>query len=119
MSIRRVVPDISCDRLEESRGFFVNVLGFEVAMDMGWIVTLVSPETPTAQISLFPRGDGSETAPSITVEVDDVDALHETAVRMGLDVVYPLTDEAWGVRRFFVAEPSGTIVNVMSHRNEA
>jgi catechol 2,3-dioxygenase-like lactoylglutathione lyase family enzyme len=119
VSIRRVVPDISCDRFEESRGFFVNVLGFDVAMDMGWIVTLVSPETPTAQISLFPRDDGSGTAPNITVEVDDVDAIHETAVRLGLDVIYPLTDESWGVRRFFVAEPSGTIVNVMSHRDGA
>jgi catechol 2,3-dioxygenase-like lactoylglutathione lyase family enzyme len=117
VSIKRVVPDISCDRFEESRGFFVNVLGFEVAMDMGWIVTLVSPETPTAQISLFPRGDGPSTAPNITVEVDDVDAVHETAVKLGLDVVYPLVDEEWGVRRFFVTEPSGTIVNVMSHRN--
>jgi hypothetical protein len=29
--------------------------------------------------------------------------------------VYELTDEEWGVRRFFVKEPSGVIVNVMAH----
>jgi hypothetical protein len=29
--------------------------------------------------------------------------------------VYPLTNEPWGVRRFFVKDPSGTIVNVLSH----
>jgi hypothetical protein len=39
MSIRRVVPDITSDRLDESRDFYTAFLGFEVAMDMGWIVT--------------------------------------------------------------------------------
>jgi len=35
MGIKRVVPDIITDRLEESRDFYVDVLGFDVAMDMG------------------------------------------------------------------------------------
>ena len=30
-------------------------------------------------------------------------------------VAYPLTDEPWGVRRFFVEDPGGTIVNVLAH----
>jgi hypothetical protein len=30
--------------------------------------------------------------------------------------VYPLTDEPWGVRRFFVRDPNGMIVNVVSHK---
>ena len=52
MGIKRVVPDITCDAIEESRDFYSGVLGFDVAMDMGWIVTLSSPEVPSAQISL-------------------------------------------------------------------
>jgi hypothetical protein len=36
---------------------------------------------------------------------------------MGLEVAYPLRDEAWGVRRFMLREPSGTIVNVVAHRS--
>ena len=43
MGIKRVVPDITCDAIEESRDFYSGVLGFDVAMDMGWIVTLASP----------------------------------------------------------------------------
>ncbi len=115
MSIKRVVPDVTCDALDESRAFFTEVLGFEVGMDMGWIVTLVSPDVPTAQITLFPEGDGSSPNPDITVEVDDVDSAHEAVVRAGHEVVYRLTDEEWGVRRFFVKEPSGVIINVMAH----
>jgi uncharacterized glyoxalase superfamily protein PhnB len=50
------------------------------------------------------------------VEVDDVDAVHALAVEKGLEIAYLLRDEDWGVRRFMLREPSGTIVNVVSHR---
>jgi catechol 2,3-dioxygenase-like lactoylglutathione lyase family enzyme len=110
-----VVPDIECHALDESRAFFTEVLGFHVGMDMGWIVTLVSPDVPAAQITLFPEGEGTSLNPDITVEVDDVDSAHDVVVRSGHEVVYELTDEDWGVRRFFVKEPSGVIVNVMTH----
>ena len=46
MSIGRVVPDIRSDRFDECRTFYVELLGFEVAMDMGWIMTFVSPTQP-------------------------------------------------------------------------
>ena len=51
----------------------------------------------------------------MSVEVADVNAAHADALARGLDIVYPLTDEPWGIRRFFVREPSGTVVNVASH----
>jgi uncharacterized glyoxalase superfamily protein PhnB len=50
-----------------------------------------------------------------TVEVDDVDRLHTMAIVAGYDIVYPLTDEPWGVCRFFVRDPNGKIVNIASH----
>jgi hypothetical protein len=33
--------------------------------------------------------------------------------------VYPLTDEPWRVRRFFVKDPNGAVLNVASHRGDA
>ncbi len=116
MVIRRAVPNLTTDRLDESRAFYVNVLGFEVGMDMRWIVTLASSDNPTAQISLFPPSEATSPVPGISVEVDDVDGAHDAAVRAGAEVVYPLTNEDWGVRRFFVEDPGGTVVNVMAHR---
>jgi catechol 2,3-dioxygenase-like lactoylglutathione lyase family enzyme len=116
VGIRRVVPDITCDAIEDTRDFYAGVLGFDVAMDMGWIVTLASPDVPSAQISLV---SGTEEAakpiPDITVEVDDADSVHDAVTRAGHEVVYPMTDEEWGVRRFFVRDPGGVVVNVMSH----
>jgi len=115
VGIKRVVPDIISDQLEKSRDFYLDVLGFEVAMDMGWIVTLTSPDEPAAQISLFPFAEDMPLMPSVTVEVDDVDKAHDAVTLAGYEVVYPMTDEEWGVRRFFVLDPGGVVVNVMSH----
>jgi catechol 2,3-dioxygenase-like lactoylglutathione lyase family enzyme len=52
MSIKRAVPDIISERIDESRKFYTEFLGFDVAMDMGWVLTFASPSNPTAQITL-------------------------------------------------------------------
>jgi predicted enzyme related to lactoylglutathione lyase len=114
MSVKRIVPDIKSKDLDASRQFYVDVLGLEVAMDMDFIVTLVSPNNPTAQVSLM-RDDSLAVLPQMSVEVADVDDVHSRAVSRGHNIVYPLTNEPWGVRRFFVIDPSGTIINVMCH----
>ncbi len=116
MSIRRVVPNLKSDRFEESRKFYAQFLGFNVAMDMGWIVTFASPSNPTAQITLLASTDGTTPHPDISIEVDDVDALYAKAKEQGLTIPYPLTDEPWGARRFYVVDPNGAVINVMSHR---
>ncbi|MFE4452837.1 VOC family protein [Streptomyces sp. NPDC056796] len=115
MSVRRVVPDIRSEAMEESRDFY-GLLGFEEVMNHGWVTTLASPSNPTAQIT-FTSGDRSApVVPDMSVEVDDVEAVHEAVRQSGADIVYPLRDEEWGVRRFFVRDPNGKVINVLSHR---
>src|SRR5690349_12829138 len=115
MSVRRIVPDIKSKQLDASRQFYVDVLGLKVAMDMGFMMTLVSPDNPTGQVSLMRDDDSSAILPHVSIEVSDVDDVHSRAVSRGLTIAYPLTDEPWGVRRFFVVDPNGTIINVMCH----
>jgi catechol 2,3-dioxygenase-like lactoylglutathione lyase family enzyme len=114
MTASRAVPNIRSDRPAETRDFFVKLLGFEVAMDLGWVVTVTSPANPSAQVNVIGNEDPS--APGISVGVPDVDAVHVRAVELGLEIAYPLRDEDWGVRRFMLREPSGTVVNVVAHR---
>jgi uncharacterized glyoxalase superfamily protein PhnB len=114
MPVSRAVPNIRSERPAETRDFFVELLGFEVAMDNGWVMTVTSPINPTVQVNIISNDDPA--APGISVGVNDVDAVHAKAVEQGLDIVYPLRDEEWGVRRFMLREPSGTTVNVVSHR---
>lgn len=115
MSIRRVVPNVKSECLDESRRFYSEFLEFDVAMDMGWIMTFASPDNPTAQVTVLEGSDSAAPHPQVSIEVADVDALHAKAVARGLQIVYPLTDEPWGVRRFFVVDPNGTVINIMSH----
>jgi uncharacterized glyoxalase superfamily protein PhnB len=113
VTIRRAVPNIRSERPAETRDFYVDLLGFEVAMDLGWVMTVTAPSNPTAQVNII--GSDDMAAPGISVEVADVDAIHAQAVERGLEIAYPLRDEEWGVRRFMLRDPSGTVVNVVSH----
>ena len=114
VTIRRAVPNSSSARPAETRDFFVDLLGLEVAMDIGWVVTLASPTNASAQVNVISSDDPA--APGISVEVADVDEVHARAVEQGLEIAYPIRDEEWGVRRFMLREPSGTTINVVSHR---
>ncbi len=119
MSIRRAMPVVVTDDPAATRAFYEAFLGFEVVMDEDGFLMLASPRVPTTQLIVC---WASETAidpavqrVDISIEVADVNAAHADALARGLEVVYPLTDEPWGIRRFFVREPSGTVVNVASH----
>ncbi|MFF8789361.1 VOC family protein [Streptomyces sp. NPDC015125] len=115
MSVRRVVPDIQSDALEESRTFY-GLLGFEEVMNLGWVMTLASPAHPTAQLTFMTHDKGAPVTPDMSIEVDDVDAVHTALLAAGADIVRPLQDEEWGVRRFFVKDPNGRVVNVLAHQ---
>lgn len=115
MTVRRVVPNIQSVAVQENREFY-GLLGFEEVMNHGWIMTLASPSNPAAQVS-FMAGDKTATVtPDVSVEVDDVDAAHAALLASGAAIVHPLQDEEWGVRRFFVRDPNGQVVNVLGHR---
>jgi catechol 2,3-dioxygenase-like lactoylglutathione lyase family enzyme len=117
MNIRRVVPDIVSARFAESRAFYGDFLGMRMAMDLGFIVTFVSTSNETAQVNIT-RPEGAPTPATemaLSIEVENVDEMHARAIERGLEIVYTLTDEPWGVRRFFVRDPNGVVVNVMMH----
>ncbi len=117
MSIKRVVPNITSECVDQTREFYVSFLGFQVVMDMGWIITLASPNEPAAQISILQGKEPLRKLSNITltIEVSEVELLHAQALARGIPIVYPLTTESWGVRRFHVTDPNGVVINVMSH----
>jgi uncharacterized glyoxalase superfamily protein PhnB len=114
MGVRRIVPNLYEADPGAARAFYGELLGLETAMDLGWVATLVSPEVGAAQVTVMGQ-DAEPDRPFVSVEVDDVDAVHARAVAAGHEVVYALRDEDWGVRRFMVRDPSGRVVNVLSH----
>ncbi|HEY6576469.1 MAG TPA: VOC family protein [Mycobacterium sp.] len=119
MTVRRVVPNLTVTDLAGVRDAYVATLGLTEVMNHGWILTLADTDGAADrghQISLMTEDLTASVNPDVSVEVDDVDAAHDAAVAAGLQIVHPLTDEQWGVRRFFFTDPSGNVVNVLSHR---
>ncbi|MGW7272692.1 VOC family protein [Streptomyces sp. NPDC054864] len=115
MSIRRAMPDIRTEAMEESRDFY-GLLGFEEVMNLGWVMTLGSPSNPTAQVTFMSHDKTAPVVPDMSVEVDDVDTVYAAVCESGAEIVHSLRDEEWGVRRFFVRDPNGRVINVVSHR---
>jgi predicted enzyme related to lactoylglutathione lyase len=115
MHIRRCVPDLPVEDTNRAKEFYVDVLGLEIGMDMGWIVTFSSSNNETAQIIVMANDETAPMRPNVTIEVEDVDAVYREAEGRGYEIVHSLTDESWGVRRFFVQDHDGNVVNVMKH----
>ena len=119
MTIRRAIPNVLVDDIEQAHAFYSGFLGFDIAMDEPGFTMFASPSNRTAQITVAdantPGLDRGVREAQISVEVEDVDALHAKAVEQGREIVYPLTNEPWGIRRFFVRSPDGTVINVAQH----
>jgi catechol 2,3-dioxygenase-like lactoylglutathione lyase family enzyme len=114
--INRIHPYGSGTDLPASRQFYVDMLGLKVGMEDP-VLGLISPTNPTAQLIICPPGLENP-QPHFGIDVGEtsaVDAAHTEMVRRNMNVVYPLSDEPWGVRRFFVEDPGGMIVNILAH----
>lgn len=115
MTVLRIVANIVTPNVDELRAFYVELFDLDVMMDMGWIATLGSGKTATTQVSILSEGGSGAPAPVLSIEVDNVSETYDRACAMGRSIVYPLTDEPWGVRRFMLHDPAGTLINVLSH----
>ncbi len=117
-NILRIVPNIYSTDMEKTRQFYVDFLHLELVMDMRWILTFASKVNSGAQISILQfdkTGPLDNSAIFISMEVSDVDVMYEQAKKLNCEIVYPLTDEHWGVRRFFVKDPNGATINLLAH----
>ncbi len=117
MTVKRIVPDIGFGKPEECKAFYRDVLGLEIAMDKGWIVTFKSDATASPQVSVMSEGGSGTPVPDISIEVDDVDTVYNRAKSAGYEITYDITDEPWSVRRFYVRDPAGKILNILAHKD--
>ncbi len=116
MTVLRIVANIAATTtVPDIRNFYSELFGLDAIMDLGWIVTLASRETAVPQISILSEGGSGAPVPDLSIEVDNVDEVYRRAREIGCKVVHDLTDEPWGVRRFFISDPTGKLINVLSH----
>jgi catechol 2,3-dioxygenase-like lactoylglutathione lyase family enzyme len=115
MRVHRMTADLHVHDIEAAKGFYTDYLGLSTEeFNLGWVARYTSPETG-AHLQLVSTDATAPEVPVISVHVDDIDAAHEQACSLGYEIVHPLTDEAWGVRRFFVRAPDGNVINVVQY----
>lgn len=115
MKVKRIVTNIETKRVSAAKRFYHDVLGLEVMMDMGWIATYGSEVKMTVQMSFMKEGGSGTPVPDLSIEVDDVDEAFIRMKKAKFKIEYPLTEEPWGVRRFFVRDPFKRLVNILEH----
>jgi catechol 2,3-dioxygenase-like lactoylglutathione lyase family enzyme len=114
MKVLRIKPNILSGDLEQSRRFYLDVLGLEEGGGLDWIL-FFGGDTAEVQLSVMHLDIHAHVHPDVSIEVDDVQRFHQRAVEAGAEIVYPLTHEPWGLTRFFVRDPNGAIINVTQH----
>lgn len=115
MAVRRIVANIEASNLEAARLFYGGVLGMRIGMDHGWIVTFAADGNTTPQVSIMTDGGSGTQVPDLSIEVDDLDEVHRKVVQAGIGIEYGPASEPWGVRRFYVRDPFGRLLNILSH----
>ncbi|AOK62651.1 VOC family protein [Burkholderia ubonensis] len=115
MKVKRIVANIDTESIDDARRFYQRIFGLDLLMDHGWIATYGNAEQMSVQISFASQGGAGTPTPDLSIEVDDLDEALARIRAAGIPVEYGPADEPWGVRRFFVRDPFGKLVNVLAH----
>jgi len=115
MQVKRIVANIATTDVAAARRFYGEALGLDLLMDHGWIATYGAAAKMTVQVSVASEGGSGTAVPDLSIEVDDLDAALERMRHAGFPVEYGPAIEPWGVRRFYVRDPFGRLVNILTH----
>jgi catechol 2,3-dioxygenase-like lactoylglutathione lyase family enzyme len=115
MAVKRIVTNIAAENLERAKSFYADVLGLRVVMDQGWILTFAADTSAAPQISIATEGGSGTPVPDLSIEVDDLDDIRHRVLEAGFRIEYGPTREPWGVRRFYVRDPFGGLINILAH----
>lgn len=114
MVVRRIVANIA-GQPDLAKAFYGDLLGLTVAMDQDWIVTFAGDALARPQVSVASSGGSGTPVPDLSIEVDDLEAVYRRILDAGLPIEYGPVVEPWGVRRFYVRDPFGRLVNILTH----
>ena len=115
LKVTRIVCNIASQEPARAQSFYGDILGLDLMMDMGWIRTYGSKETKPVQISMLSEGGSGTPVPDVSIEVDDIEEALRRMRAAKQPIEYGPADEPWGVRRFYVRDPFGKLINVLAH----
>ncbi|MBY5737107.1 VOC family protein [Rhizobium leguminosarum] len=117
MKVLRIVANIQAPDITKAKPFYQDILGLDVIMGHGWITTFGAARSMNVQLSIASEGGSGTEVPDLSIEVDNLDAAFQAMSDSGFPIEYGPADEPWGVRRFYVRDPFGKLVNILVHKN--
>ena len=115
MQVKRIVANIAAEDIAAAKRFYQDILGLDVLMDHGWIATYGSSQKMSVQVSIASEGGSGTPVPDLSIEVDDLDTALQRMETAKVTIEYGPADEPWGVRRFYVRDPFGRLINILMH----
>jgi catechol 2,3-dioxygenase-like lactoylglutathione lyase family enzyme len=115
MKVKRIVSNIETSDFKKAAAFYGDVLGLDLIMDHGWFQTYGSDAKMTVQVSFGSEGGSGTPVPNLSIEVDDLEAALVKVQKASIPIEYGPVSEPWGVRRFYVRDPFGKLVNILQH----
>lgn len=113
--MKRIVANVETRDISKAKQFYEEILGLDQLMNHGFIVTYGSHEKMPIEISFLSEGGSGTLTPDLSIEVDDLDTALIRIKEAGIPIEYGPFDEPWGVRRFYVRDPFGKLVNILAH----
>ena len=115
MKVKRIIANISAPEPSMVDKFYHGILGLGLAMDHGWIRTYAGSAKMAVQVSFASQGGSGAPVPDLSIEVDDLDEVLRRVQKGKISVEYGPASEPWGVRRFYVRDPLGRLINILQH----
>jgi catechol 2,3-dioxygenase-like lactoylglutathione lyase family enzyme len=119
----KVNAGIVTTRLEETKVFYREMLGFGVTFENEFYLLLHTPGR-TSEVSFLLPNHPSQQSPFhkpfqgegvyLTVEVENVDSVYKTIKAKGVPIMVELRDEPWGDRHFAIRVPNGVAVDIVT-----
>lgn len=112
MRVTEVITNLSVPDIDSARSFYADFLGLsDEQMNLGWVARFAQPGSDVC-VQVVTRDATAPEDSVATLKVEDVDTAYAEARAAGVEIVHPLTNEPWGVRRFFVRGPGGLVFNI-------
>jgi len=117
MKLDRIVPIVTTTRMQQTRAFYLQQLGFELSYDHEHYLGVRagpkgSPELgfmlPDAEAPKVCDGEGI----TLAFAVADADRECARLRQAGVEIVQQPTDQPWGARSFVVADPNGVSIYI-------
>jgi len=96
--------------LDETSQFYIDVLGFELALDQG--ICRIYKICPNCYLGFcLSEGDTGSQEVIITLEIEDVEGLYKTLDNLGVEIeVEPRLNERYNIYQMFVRDPNGYLI---------